>query len=175
MGLVLGKEDVEDDASQNRPESPTFSEPDEPAPPPPPEKKAARPTMVGGTSLFNLFAQKEEPAAPPPAPKPAPPKADRPTMVGGQSLFNLFSREEPDDSAAPAPAEPRTGILEKVGSATGSLLNLLGGMGSDPGEDAEVEAATKMQAKVRGSLERKKSAEAKKEPPKAGGQCCVIA
>ena len=175
MGLVLGKEDVEDDASQNRPESPTFSEADEPAPPPPPEKKAARPTMVGGQSLFNLFAQKEEPAAPPPAPKPAPPKADRPTMVGGQSLFNLFSREEPDDSAAPAPAEPRTGILEKVGSATGSLLNLLGGMGSDPGEDAEAEAATKMQAKVRGSLERKKSAEAKKEPPKAGGQCCVIA
>ena len=85
-------------------------------------------------------------------------------MVGGQSLFNLFSREEPDDSAAPAPAEPRTGILQKVGSATGSLLNLLGGMGSDPGEDAEAEAATKMQAKVRGSLERKKSAEAKKEP-----------
>ena len=83
MGLVLGKEDVEDDASQNRPESPTFSEPDEPAPPPPREKKAARPTMVGGQSLFNLFAQKEEPAAPPPAPKPAPPKADRPTMVGG--------------------------------------------------------------------------------------------
>jgi hypothetical protein len=170
MGLVLGKEDVDDE--NTRPESPTFSEPDEPAPPPPPEKKAARPTMVGGTSLFNLFAQKEEPAAPPPPPKPAPPNADRP-MVGGQSLFNLFSREEPDDSAAPA--EPRAGILEKVGSATGSLLNLLGGMGSDPGEDAEAEAATKMQAKVRGSLERKKSAEAKKEPPKAGGQCCVIA
>ena len=56
-----------------------------------------------------------------------------------------------------------------------ALRNLLGGLGSDPGEDAEAEAATKMQAKVRGSLERKKSAEAKKEPPKAGGQCCVIA